>query len=304
MKKQDTQQGEEDKKPIQLSITELLKRISNTQETPKHILNIGYEIETGLKRSCERYKYEVNEFGDRKATINTSKDYKEFEKYVKDKKFNLNSDGSIHTNSYAMELNSRVYTDIKTKEDLKVILEDIKPLFSFIEDCNNSMGLHFHISFKSLVDYYTLLDYEFFKLFVEKYKTKFTDSKEQYRLNNGFCKSSIEEKEFNKITRLQLKSYCKNARYTAINYNSFNIHKTIEFRIFPSVNNLKKFEDYLYFLYDTIIKYLKEEGEDNTDGVYINKKSKKEDNKLLNSKEVLNLNEFEVLKGIDITGVF
>lgn len=263
--------------------------------TNEHILNIGFELETGVFKKFNK-SFILKKEGLFKNIKNENNI--KFREFLKNKKFISVTDGSIHLNKKNCdnaEFNSCVYEDINTKKDLKIILQDFKELSEFIGEINNTMGLHFHISFKNFSDYYSLLNYKFFEVFINGYIDKFKNEIEQKRINNNFCSPYLNEKEFNLITRNQLKFNYKCARYKAINYNSFNIHKTIEFRIFPSTKSLKKFKEYLYFLYDCIINYLKEIDKRQKGEIEILIKKQAKFNKEDFKKEIINLNEFSFI---------
>jgi hypothetical protein len=252
------------------------------------ILNLGYEIETGINRKCFDLDYN---------------DYSNFNQFLKDKNFKHTTDGSIHLkdnqNNTPLEFNSNVYKDIKNINDLNPIFEDFKILKGFIKEVNASCGFHIHLSFKNISDYYTLLNYDFANKFIKAYEEKFKGEEEIKRLSNNYCKGYENKKDFNKITRFQLRYNTKcSSRYKAVNYNSFNLYKTIEFRIFPSTKSLDKFKEYVTFLYDFVTDYIKKDKNFNKDiVVLINKKTldkttdyKKEFN-TIEEEDIINMND-------------
>lgn len=251
----------------------------------ENILNLGYELETGILKTNLLDNTEQNNI---------------FKNFTKSKNFEFCTDGSINLSDYdkntAIEFNSCVYRDIKTKEDLKPLFEDFKQLVPIIKEVNHSCGLHVHLSFKNMSDYYTLLNFDFVNQFLKAYEEKFKDKNEIDRLNNRYCAKYENLRDFNKITKIQLRYNAKcSARYKAINFNSFNLYKTIEFRIFPSVDNLNKFKAYVNFLYDFVINYLKKDKNYNKEIVILlNKKTKEKPTDY--KKEFNTITEDEIIK--------
>jgi hypothetical protein len=163
-------------------------------------------------------------------------------------------DGSIHCNdsSYeTAEIKSKVYKI----EEIPEMLEFVKKAMTLIK-VNSSCGLHFHISFENVINYYKLFNYEFVKFFQEKIKEKFTSEKEKERLSSRWCQFYRDESHFKSIKREQLKAFHKNERYYAINYNAYNLYKTVEFRIFPATNKVLTFTKYLKMVVNDIDSYL------------------------------------------------
>jgi hypothetical protein len=207
-------------------------------------MRLGYELEGGFS-----YQDVIH-----------NRDFKaELKDTLKDLKFNIGGDGSVMCHKgIDAEIKSRVY-DLNNAEDLKIIIEDFKKIMPFIEGINDTCGLHFHISFKDLEKYYLLCSYKFASEFVNAYKEKFKTIEEQNRLNNHFCMGYIDKTDFKKVVKRQLEDTGKNGfRYRAVNYNSYNLYKTIEFRIFRSVDNEKKFQEYLKFVFKFVTDYIKE----------------------------------------------
>ena len=217
------------------------------------ILCLGFEIESGLdKRLCANNGH-PDDYDD--ADIEYADD---FFNLIKRIGYKTSGDGSILTKYYACEIKSGIY-EIENKEDLNKIFEDFNKIKKYIKDTNKSCGIHIHISFKDMADYYSLLNWNFADNFLKKYEKTFKSEIEKSRLINSFCKKYEDENDFNKTTKQMLKCLNKGYRYKAINYNSFNVLKTIEFRLFPSTKSEEKFKDYITFLYDNIIKFLKKD---------------------------------------------
>lgn len=229
------------------------KKNNNTE------LCLGFELEGGFNRDLRNID---------------NKNAENFYKLLAKLKYNYGGDGSIQTNSFGLELKSFVYT-IKDKTDLNKVFEDFKLISEFIEDVNKTCGLHIHLSFKNLADYYTLLNFSFADGFIKKYKEKFKTDDELQRVNNSYCRKYLSENDFKINTRKALQCNYKAFRYFAVNYNAYNLYKTIEFRIFPSTKNPNKFKDYVNFLYDYVIKFLKQNS--TTEKTDIIKKKRKKD---------------------------
>lgn len=246
------------------------------------ILRLGFELEGGF----------INE-----VKKEDSKIRKEFINLLKKLKFIKDFDGSINSSSdyHALELKSRIY-EIKNRKDLKKVIEDFKKISEYMKEVNSSMGIHFHISFKNLSDYYTLLNFDFADRFIKKYKENFKSKIERDRLLNHYCKIYEDEKDFKNSTKQALRCMGKGFRYKAINYNAYNCYKTIEFRLFSSTKEVKKFKDYITFLYDYVINYLKEDDDGLIKKDLIVKKRKfnkeTEDEKIIITEDEINENEF------------
>jgi hypothetical protein len=212
--------------------------------------------------------------------------------YCLSKGWNIGYDGSIRNEPHcsSREFKVGVY-DVK---DINTMTNDLKQAFKMIR-VNNSCGLHIHLSFESISDYYKLLNYNFILKFQDTIRKNFKSDDEIKRLTNHYCKFYSNEKEFKVQTNNQLKSSGKGYRYFIVNYNSFNQLKTIEFRVFAPTTSITKFKSYLKLLFKSIDDYLKEAKIEP-----INRKIKK-DNKLNNEpmiiSEIITKQEILSLKG-------
>jgi|TARA_Y100000310_G_scaffold345029_1_gene461280 hypothetical protein len=254
------------------------------------ILCLGFEIESGLDKRLYANNGHPDDYDD--ADIEYADD---FFNLIKRIGYKTSGDGSILTKYYACEIKSGIY-EIENKEDLNKIFEDFNKIKKYIKDTNKSCGIHIHISFKDMADYYSLLNWNFADNFLKKYEKTFKSEIEKSRLINSFCKKYEDENDFNKTTKQMLKCLNKGYRYKAINYNSFNVLKTIEFRLFPSTKSEEKFKDYITFLYDNIIKFLKKDKPKEKEKIMIHKTRKfnkdTEDEKIIITEEQINDNEF------------
>jgi len=137
------------------------------------------------------------------------------------------------------------------------LFKDLKPLLDIIK-VNRSCGLHIHISFKNNVNYYKLLKWLFVENFQKEYLNTFKTIIERDRKTNRFSKFYEDINDFNFVTEQQLKTpYKVRDRYKSINFNSFNIHHTIEFRIFAGCNKITKFKENYFFLMGSVLEGLK-----------------------------------------------
>lgn len=168
-------------------------------------------------------------------------------------------DGSIKVNSVpnAHEIQFKPH-ELK---DLDLLKKRIIYLGEFLDEINKTMGFHIHLSFKNYLDYTKLLSYEFFKSFISEYKIKFGQQIEKSRLRNFFCKL-YNDRRFVSDTSIQLASKYKDHRYFAVNYNSYNIHDTIEFRIFPMTQDANRLVEYLDFTINFVSEWLRKEKAD------------------------------------------
>lgn len=171
--------------------------------------------------------------------------------------WNFGSDGSIRNYSYPSETGVEFTIGPYSLDDIPNMLNKLEEALKLVK-VNSSCGLHFHLSFNNIAVYYKLLNWNFVSLFQQKIVSKFKSRLEQGRLNNNFCKFYTSESDFKTQTTIQLDSFCKNNRYFAVNYNSYNLHKTIEFRIFAPTNKVKKVKSYINLVLNSIKSYLKD----------------------------------------------
>lgn len=169
----------------------------------------------------------------------------------------VSGDGSIRTNSefpFCSEI--KFHYDI---DELKNNIEEIKKLFEFVESGNKfNCGLHIHVSFDNIQTYYKLCSWKFIDFFQKRYKGYATTEEEKSRIINNYSKFYNSKEDFIFMTNDQLKYPGKNSsRYHAINFNSFNLYKTVEFRIFAGTNSITKFVKNTNFLIETLNEFLK-----------------------------------------------
>lgn len=140
----------------------------------------------------------------------------------------------------------------------KEFFDTIQQLFKFGIKVNSSCGLHIHLSFKQNSNYFKLLRFDFINQFQEEIRKLLVTPYERMRLTNRYCVPYNDKKEFTRITNKQVVYMGKcSERYHSVNYNSFNLHKTIEFRIFPATAKISTFKRYVNFLLKNVEKYLK-----------------------------------------------
>lgn len=169
-------------------------------------------------------------------------------------------DGSIRTTpTYNVEAEIKFHYDLK---ELNKNLPKIKKLLSLIKSSQAfGCGLHMHLSFEEICNYYKLSCWKFVDYFQKEYIKYAKTEEERERKNNTFCKFYPNKELYIANTNEQLKTTQKNARYYAVNFNSFNIHQTIEFRIFVGTDKYSRFVDNINFLIKTINDFLSQEKE-------------------------------------------
>ncbi len=168
--------------------------------------------------------------------------------------WDVDYDESIDTCAASAELVSPVY------DKLHLLKHDLKTLYPYIVDANNSMGFHIHIGVPRPV-YYLLSSWGFVDFFQQKVGDEFPEVRS--RLTNHFCGAwggpggSPPNRygvgpDWPRNHTLQVQAPGKysqngNDRYKAINY-CYGLHKTIEFRLFPAVNDYHEAFEYLDFV--------------------------------------------------------
>jgi len=164
-------------------------------------------------------------------------------------------DGSIRNYDFSTEESIELKSFVYKTSDIKKMITFVKKLSPLIR-VNKTCGLHIHISFENILNYHKVLKYEFVKYFQGVIETAFTTLEEKSRLQNDFCKFYTDESHFDKVSTIQLKNFHKSERYYAINYNAYNLYKTIEFRIFPATTDITTFEKYLSLATNKVTEYL------------------------------------------------
>lgn len=168
--------------------------------------------------------------------------------------FSTDDDPSIQ-GAYTIEVKS---PPMKPKE----IDGNVKALFGVLDDVgfsvNSSCGLHVHISLRDQSAYFKLRSWEFAGYFQRAYARTFRRELEKFRLMNRFCKAYENKTDFERNVRAQLAANDKTGvRYKAINYNSYNLYNTVEFRVFPATTSEKKLREYVAFAMDCVEVFLK-----------------------------------------------
>lgn len=199
---------------------------------------IGFEVECVYKR--------INEDLIRELYLNN--------------RWQKSCDGSIRTSpTFPNECEIKFHYDLK---ELNSNLPKIKKLLELVKSGEDyHCGLHMHISFEEICNYYKLTCWKFVKYFQEKYSEYAKNLEERSRINNPYCKFYPNKELFIVNTDYQLRATGKNERYWCVNFNSFNIHNTIEFRIFTGTDKYSRFTDNINFLIKTINEFLNEQKE-------------------------------------------
>jgi len=218
--------------------------------------------------------------------------------------YDFSDDGSIRNYNYTTENSVELKSKIYNVNELETLFKDVRKILKLIR-VNDSCGLHIHLSFEKMSNYYKLICWKFVEQFQEKYNLTFIDENEQKRKELHYSKFYPTEVVFNLQTKEQVSTPKRNgkphSRYHSINFNAFNHYKTVEFRIFAATNKITKFKKYVKFLIENVDKYLKNEKFDeinaqkkvkipkNEKKVIIQEVIKKEDIQNINSRELENV---------------
>ena len=168
--------------------------------------------------------------------------------------WNFGGDGSIipPENNHGVEFRSEVYS----LENLDELFNATQKLFKDLK-VNNSCGLHIHLSFKDLVNYYKISEWGFVEQFQNNIIELFKTETEKKRLTNHFCALYKDQKDFNDSINMCLSTRCKGGyRYKAVNYNAYSLYRTIEFRIFPATYKIENFKKYVMFLVNNVNNFI------------------------------------------------
>lgn len=136
-------------------------------------------------------------------------------------------------------------------EDLPVLFNSVKRLYTAGFMANDSCGLHIHLKLNNTESLVNALTYEVaYNYFISKYKDRYAGN-EKYlkRLGNHYCKALYNVEIF--AAQLRNHSKCGD-RYNAINLNAFRLYQTIEIRLMPFAGDFVEFVDELLFVIDTI----------------------------------------------------
>jgi len=224
---------------------------------------VGYELEIGLKRDIfddtpEVYEDDAGDYRCRECdSLEGDCECSGIDQKNKQlvNNFSIVGDGSIrsiHPESVSKELKSKIYP----LNDIKTLLKDFEKITPFFMESNSTMGTHIHISFnKDDTNYIKLCSWDFVSSFQKAYLKNFKFSREQERRGNKFCRFYQSKMEFKR--RLKKQINFRQQRYNSINFMSFFIHRTIEFRLFPSTKYYKRFKKYLLFTVGFINQFLK-----------------------------------------------
>lgn len=171
----------------------------------------------------------------------------------------MSSDGSIHDYSYSTESPHEFKSKVYELTEIKQLFIDVQKIYKLIK-VNQSCGLHIHLSFEKMSNYYKLLCWKFIEKFQKEYELKFTTPIEQSRKWKNYSKFYQNQISFDLNTTKQIEIRHKNdSRFHCINFNAFNHYKTIEFRIFPATNKISKFKQYVKFLINIVETFLAHE---------------------------------------------
>lgn len=171
-------------------------------------------------------------------------------------------DGSIREYDYATETSIEFKSKPYKVDELDAFFDDVKEIYEYAR-VNDSCGLHMHLSFENISNYYKLLCWKFVDSFQKSYETEFTSAVEVERKTKSYSKFFNGESDFSAKVRHQLR-YGKHdmkpqSRYQCINFNAYNRYGTVEFRIFAAANGITKFKNYVKFLLGNVETFLSNE---------------------------------------------
>ena len=197
---------------------------------------LGLEIECGVEIKCDK---------NGEITKRLKPDQLTF--------FKLASDGSIGTNNR------------RTSEPVELVSIPLNPAdvdkaideaYKHINEINNTMGFHVHMSFKKDEDYWKTTTKKFFTHIVDSAKEEYPEWIKG-RFSGKWCVPKITEKEMD----IQIKASDKNGcRYKALNYCK-GLHNTIEFRFFKATQDKEEAKKWVSWLTDTVEGWLDENDE-------------------------------------------
>jgi hypothetical protein len=168
----------------------------------------------------------------------------------------LKSDGSIHPEGGVAYSTFEVTNKPFKRTELDAYFQKMERFYPLIHH-NESCGLHVHLSFENMKNYYLLLDWKFVEKFMHDWKDTFKSELEQKRINNTYCKFYNDEDAFKKDTLVQIfnTNTRPSERYRCVNFHCFKRLKTVEFRMFPMAKTFEDFKRYITWLTDYVAKY-------------------------------------------------
>jgi len=174
----------------------------------------------------------MNKFG---IEVECAVDHDYYEDQVHPNTFDVTGDPSLNSSEgYCREYVSHPLT--ADEETISSFADDVQALYDFgITDINSSMGLHIHVSVQD--DYHPglLKTYRFYEFFMQHLENSdLYESSEPLRLRMEGVRHSEPfsgEDEFASHSAPDGSS----GRYRHINYNALRRHGTIEFRVFPAL---------------------------------------------------------------------
>lgn len=187
--------------------------------------------------------------------VKTSEDSEALHDLINSFGWEYGSDGSISPQESCYET-LEIQTTPYLRKDYELFLQHIEQIYNYMK-FNSTCGLHIHLSFDDMSNYFSLLDWGFVSKFQDAYNDKFKEECEQERKLNRYSRFFKDKKDYEYKTQNQTYEQSKSReRYTAINFNAYNLYKTIEFRIFPAATSPHKFKDYLVWLLEFVADYI------------------------------------------------
>jgi hypothetical protein len=180
--------------------------------------------------------------------------------------FRAEGDGSVHVYHSDARCGSctKPWNDSR---ELKYWSNDKDKFYKFIRDVfkagasqNSSCGNHLHFIFKNQQKALSFLSFpENMRKFTLAYAKKYSDRQKYLsRLNSHYCNDRFTVKE--SLIQLDTKGHKPDARYHAVNLNSYNLYGTIEIRILPHAQNARELIESVKWVINTLTKLLSVRG--------------------------------------------
>lgn len=147
-------------------------------------------------------------------------------------------------------------------QDLPKLIKELEKAFKLIR-VNDTCGLHLHLSFEDVSNYFKLCNWKFINHFQDVIKKDFKTEVEKERINKHYCRFYSDEQNFQNEVQDQYEhfdlNYKPSSRYHSINFNAANLYNTVEFRIFAATNSITKFKHYVDLLLKTVEDFCNQE---------------------------------------------
>jgi hypothetical protein len=121
---------------------------------------------------------------------------------------------------------------------------------------NDTCGLHIHLSFDKLENYYALADWKFVNAFQKEYTKRYIRVYQMSRKFNRYCRFYKDKNDCEKTISEQMERNEREDRYRCVNFKPYKRQQTVEFRIFAGARNYEEFEEYLTWLTNFVATYI------------------------------------------------